>query len=356
MMRALTAAEVRTATATSLGLAEDDLPATVKPALRRALFWLAPASPADIVRCVADPRASCGLHREAVETALEDMLAYGDALEMHKLGTDPWDAPSVVLRPAPPSFVVRGDGSIILLGVAGDQPTPLTPELASGVDEYGPVRRLAQHDDPALPAHLRLLGLTQLSESAWLRTPARAAAGAHVRYWADRLAQLPHEAAAIPDLQILDPAKSVRFYRGRWRMADARSSGIFLARRPRRFGADLWSIAEFVDGECHRLLDLRDDSDRQRPCDLGWRFQAALDAVACHPQQVGMRCDGPHARLDFFSPLPSFAERRLALVGDKQAGAGCLYSYALSSAAVDGEIRALRDQLWMDSFQVEDQP
>ncbi|WP_277313404.1 hypothetical protein [Sphingomonas sp. AOB5] len=353
-MRALTAEQATGATALALGLTQQDGD-MLKAALRRALFWLAPASAADIIRFVLAPLEALGVERDAVETALEEMLAYGDALEMHKLGSDPWDAPRVVLRPAPPTFVQRADGSIILLGVAGDQPTALTPELAARVAEHGPVRRLPVQGDPSLPAHLRLLGLAQLSEAAWLRTPGAIAAGEFVRQWAERLSALPREAAAIPDLQILDPARPVRFYNGRWRPADAKSTGIFLARRPHRFGADLWSIAEFRNGSCHRLLDLGDDSDRQRPCDLAWRIQAAFDALAGHPQQVDLRHAGDVGRLDFFSPLPSFAERRLALVGDKQLGPGRLFSYALPFVAAEQEIRALRDLLWMELFDGKDQ-
>jgi len=355
MMRALTADEAVAAVATTLG-ASADTQACIKAALRRAIFWLAPASSADITRFVAGPLEPLGIERAAVEAALEELLAYGDALEMHKLATDPWDAPDLVIRPAPPSFVQRGDGSVMLLGIAGDQPTSLTPDLAAKVDEQGPVRRLNAPEDPALASHLRLLGLFQISEATWLRTPLQETAAEHIDRWNQRLAQLPWEAAAIPDLEILDPARPVRFYSGRWRAPDARTDGIFLARRPRLYGADLWSIAEFSRGQCHRLLDFRDDSDRQRSCDLGWRFQAAKDALDGHPQEVRVRRSGDGAALDFFSPLPSFAERRLALVGKKSREVGCLFSYAVPDQAVATELLALRDLLWMRDFDHENQP
>lgn len=356
MMRALTPDEAVDATAAALGAVAGYPQTCIKPALRRAIYWLAPASNADIVRFVAEPLEPFGIERTAVEAALEELLAYGEAFEMHKLGTDPWDAPDIVIRPAPPSFVQRGDGSIMLLGIAGDQPTPLTPDLAAKVDEQGPVRRLVAPDDLVLAAHLRLLGLVQISEAVWLRTPTQESATAHVDRWVQRLAQQPREAAAIPNLEILDPARPVRFYSGRWRAPDARTTGIFLARRPRRYGADLWSIAEFSQGECHRLLDLRDDSDRQRSCDLGWRFQAARDALDGHPQKVRVRRGEDNAALDFFSPLPSFGDRRLALVGSKSREAGCLFSYTLPSQCVADETQALRDLLWMHAFDYESEP
>ena len=102
-MRALTNTEAVAITATSLGQpAESDPSTLLKPALRRALFALAPASRADVVRYVAEPLIPLGLDRAAVETALDELVVYGDALEMHKGPDDPWDAPATVLRPAPP--------------------------------------------------------------------------------------------------------------------------------------------------------------------------------------------------------------------------------------------------------------
>lgn len=356
MMRALARHEAVAATAVSLGSASSDPQACIKPALRRAVYWLAPTSRADIVRFVTTPLEPLGIERAAIEAALEEMLTYGDALEMDKLATDPWDAPDVVIRPAPPSFVQRADGSIMLLGVAGDQPTPLTPDLAVRVDEQGPVRRLVAPEDPALTSHLRLLGLVQISETTWLRAPPQETAAAHIERWTQRLAQVPREAATISDLEILDPARPVRFYSGRWRPPDARTGGIFLARRARRYGADLWSVAEFSQGQCRRLLDLRDDSDRQRSCDLGWRFQAARDALDGHPQEVRVGRSDDGAALDFFSPLPSFAERRLALVAKKNRKPGCLFSYAVPDQSVAAELQGLRDLLWMRVFDHESQP
>lgn len=353
MMRALRRDEAVAATAASLGSISGDHQSCIKPALRRAIYWLAPASSSDVVRFAATPLESFAIERAAIEAALEEMLAYGDALEMHKLATDPWGTPEVVIRPAPPSFVQRSDGSIVLLGISGDQPTPLTPDLATKIDERGAVRRLSAPEDTSLVTHLRLLGLTQISEATWLRTPPQEAAAAHVSRWSQCLTQLPREAAAISELEILDPTRPVRYYAGRWRTPDARTTGMFLARRPRRYGADLWSIAEFSQGQCHRLLDLSDNSDRQRSCDLGWRYQAARDALDGHPQIYRVRRSEPGGALDFFSPLPSFAERRLALVGAKVREPGCLFSYALPLASIGIEIQALHDLLWMNDLEHE---
>ena len=51
--------------------------------------------------------------------------------------------------------------------------------------------------------------------------------------------------------------------------------------------------------------------------------------------------------LAFFSPLPAFAERRLAVKGDKSSRAGCLFAYTVPAAAAAGELAALSEKLWL---------
>lgn len=348
MMRALGHDEVLDLVGETLGLSNASATDLIKPALRRGLFLLAPCSRADLIQFVGVPLVHLGITRDDVEAKLDDLVVYGDALEMRKLSSDPWDAPPAVLRPAPPSFVKRADGALIILGVAGDHPSALTPELQERVVETGPVRLLRAGDDDALPAHLKLLGLVPLSEQAWLRTPKVETAVAHRQSWIAQLEQVTETAGRIDDLEILDPERSIRFYTGRWRQPIPSTTGIFVARRPQQYGARLWSIAQFASGACHRLLDVYEDEERQRPCDIAWRLQAAIDSVAGHPQEVRVKSKAGMEKLDFFSPLPAFAERRLALVGTKQQpGTGCLFSFAVDPVHIDAELTALTTHLWM---------
>jgi len=347
MMRALGHDEVLDLVGETLGLSDASATDLIKPALRRGLFLLAPSSRADLIQFVAAPLVPLGITRHDIEAKLDELVTYGDALEMRKLASDPWDAPPAVLRPAPPSFVKRGDGALIILGVAGDHLSALTPELQARVVETGPVRLLRASDDDALPAHLKLLGLMQLSEQAWLRTPKVETAVAHRQSWIAQLERVAETAGRIDDLEILDPERSIRFYAGRWHQQIASTTGIFVARRPQLYGARLWSIAQFTNGACHRLLDVYEDEERQRPCDIAWRLQAAIDAAAGHPQEVRVEGRPGIERLDFFSPLPAFAERRLALIGTKQAGTGCLFSFDIDPVHVEAELTELKTSLWM---------
>lgn len=347
-MRALTPAEAIAITGESLGMSAVQEPlALIKPALRRALFALAPTSRADIVRYVAEPLCPLGIDRDTVESALDELVVYGDALEMRKGPADPWDAPDAVLRPAPPSFVEREDGTLIILGVAGDQPTALPPDLDQRVTTHGPARILHASKAEHLTDHLHALGFAQLSEQAWLRFPAIDTASAHRGYWIEKLAKVAASQGAVDDLEILDWGKPVRYYRGRWRAPTASTSGIFVARRPQLYGARLWSFAAIEKGVCRQILDFYEDQDRQRPCDLAWRLQAAIDADLGHPQPVRVRQVDETCLLDFFGPLPAFVERRLLLAGTKQAGAGCLFSFAIDPTQAAAEITALQRSLWM---------
>jgi hypothetical protein len=54
--------------------------------------------------------------------------------------------------------------------------------------------------------------------------------------------------------------------------------------------------------------------------------------------------------IDFFSPLPSWAQRRLDLLGTPLlAGRGALFTYSLPADEVSEELDFLADRLWMST-------
>jgi hypothetical protein len=348
MIRTLTPDALAAATGVALGITGDCAPIElIKPALRRAAFYLAPASRAELIRFAAEPLEALGVDRDTVEEALDELIIYGDLLEMRRLQNDPWDAPISVIRPAPPSFVERGGGLLVILGVAGELPSALTPDLENRVNALGPVRTLKAGGDEDLAKRLESLGLARLPEAAWLRTPKIESAPAHVGDWKERLAHIAPTPGGVPNLEILDPSRRIRFYKGRWISPSTKTEGLRLARRAQDYGAPLWTIAEFQGGVALKVIDLYQDDDRQRPYDLGWRFQAALDATLGHPQEVGVRRLDKRVALDFFSPLPAFAERRLALVGMKTSDQSSLFSFEMTDQMANVELAALQETLWM---------
>lgn len=350
MIRTLARDELTATTGAALGAnSERSSRSLIRYALRRAAFHLAPASRAELVRFAYDPLMEIGVERDAVEETLDELIVYGDLFEMRRLQSDPWDAPSSVIRPAPPSFVARPSGAIVILGVSGELPTPLTPDLEERLDTSKSVRILHEEKDENLPGRLTLLGLVPLSEAAWLRAPRLEAADAHAAWWQASLAALSPTPGGVPNLEMLDPGRKIRFYKGRWTTPATKTDGVRLVRRPQDYGAPLWSIAEFRQGLALRVADLHENDDRQSPQDLGWRFQAALDASLGHPQEVGIRTVGSGVSLDFFSPLPAFVERRLALAGTKTTGPKRLFSFEMSEQAAAVEVAALQETMWMRS-------
>jgi hypothetical protein len=149
-------------------------------------------------------------------------------------------------------------------------------------------------------------------------------------------------------LQILDSAQPVTYYRGRW-TAPKRQSGNFVARRPQEFGASLWCFVALQDGAPARLLDFPLKKSRWRGCDAAWHVQMALDRRLGHPQLYRRRAVNDGVRLDFFSPLPLWAERRLILFGRPIPPEKCLMSYWLPAGEAKVEERFLQDRLWLSA-------
>lgn len=350
MIRAAAAGEVVARLGTALGLpptgAAVDL---VRPALRRASYNLGTTTAAELVRYVAEPLTGLGVGREVVEIAFDDAVVYGDLIETPRTSEDPWDAPPRVIRPAPPCYVARPDGTVVVLGVSGDLPSALTAELDALIDRDGPVRILRGHDDPSLPVRLEGVGFLRIPEAVWLREPRRETAVDHVAAWRGRLTATSADPGGVPNLEIVDPSAKPTFYAGRWRPPRSDEAGLRVARRPRRYGSPAWCAALFEAGVAMRILEFEPEDPRTSPRDLAWRLQAAIDAARGTPQRARRVAEGSASRLDLFSPLPSFAERRLALVGRKTTGGGRLFGYVLCDEAVAAEAAALAATMWIET-------
>jgi hypothetical protein len=73
----------------------------------------------------------------------------------------------------------------------------------------------------------------------------------------------------------------------------------------------------------------------------------ALDRRFGHPQIYRRRAADDGVRLDFFSPLPLWAQRRLIIFGRPVPPKKCLMSYLLPSGEAKVEERFLQDRLWL---------
>jgi hypothetical protein len=232
-----------------------------------------------------------------------------------------------------------------LLGIAPDEVTPLPSLLAARVAYEGVVRLLKSEPAEDLATALRDLGWLELSQTAWLKAPKKESA-AHMRE--AMIAKLLEQPAsgAIPDALILDPSRDPHYYASRW-VSPAHESGYFVARRPQAHGSPLWGFAALTNGVVTKFLDLPLKGTRWRGCDVAWHLQMAIDDGLGRKQSYRSRSADGGAYLDLFSPLPLWAERRLAVLGHPAPREKCLFTYWIPEREVISEEEFLRERLWL---------
>jgi hypothetical protein len=348
---AITSDAAATAAVQTLGLDPESVditgPEALTASLRRAASFLSPTTPGALVRAVDDALASLAGYtdetRPALESMLDAMLSCGDLLELIVEG----ERRQRHLFLGPPAFVRRASGASLLLGIRPDG-TPLLGDDLMGYVEYeGHIRLLpADHD---LTDRLAHEGLTALRATQWLRAPRPEPASVHLAAYAARLDALD-DAGVIEGVRLIDPATRPTFYQGRWRDPKQSDQGLFVGRRPQEYGAPLWCVVDVVGGEVRRGVDLPVDFGITPGADDAWRLQAAMDRLNGTPQRFALR-PAPQVGttvLDLFSPLPSWAQRRLDVVGMPiMRSRGALFSYALADAEVSEEVAFLEEMVWM---------
>jgi hypothetical protein len=351
-VRRLSPDEVAASAIRALGLDETGVdlfsPEALAASLRRAASFLCPATPGRIVQSVVEILDGLPGYSEQtkghLETMLDSLLAYGDLLE---LPTDSTDAARRRIFLGPPSYIRRASGSYLLMGVRPDATALIGEELSPFIDYEGHVRTVRSSD--SAEELIASSGLTELSAEQWLQAPRAAAAGDVVDEYVRRL-QAAGPSGDIEDARIIDPSAPVTYYLGRWRAPKRNDEGQFVARRPQAYGADLWCFAAVSRGNVVRLVDLPVAVSLAPGADEAWRLQAALDALAGHPQRMRVRTGGQANLMviDVFSPLPSWAQRRLDVVGTPLLRSrGALLSYGVPQEEFEEELRFLEEMLWM---------
>lgn len=346
--------EAATRAVAILGLDRDsvELFATegLSASLRRAASFLCPASPRQIADAVLNALSplSQGLEREVVADALDALVGSGDLLELRQ----PADQTRLLFL-GPPSFVEKHPGKYLLLGIR-PRAAALLDEASSGLEViYNAHTRSVQMDPAPGNASLVAAGLRPLSKEQWTRTP-RCEPAAQVIAKARGELSAEHAApGAISSLTIIDPAKPVLFYKGRWREPANEDNGIFTGRRPQAYGAPVWCVVEIANGVPQAVLDLPVNSNVAPGWDDARRIQAALDAENGNPQIYRIRVSAQKGStiFDFFMPLPSWAERYIAISGcPAQNGPKSLFSYCLPDEAVGDAQRFLSASLWMTAI------
>lgn len=353
-MKELTVSHVHELAVKSLGLDPDATDLTsleaISEMLRRAAGLLCPCDRSSLLEAVLTSlRGIADDAHDTVTRCLEALIASGDLIEMLRSDDDP-DSRYSQIYAAPPSFIKRMNGAVILLGVGTDGLYPLPEELLCRVEKYNHLRRLPCDMEHNLPARLSAMGFVDIPEIAWLARPLQESPERYLVRM-DELLDTSPPAGDDLELQIIDPEANVRFYRGRWAMPNIRT-GRFVAKRSVRYGSGIWSYVELKQGVVRRLTDLPSPGEHWRGCDVAWRLQAAIDAVRGVPQQMRIRSSSTTADVfDLFSPIPAWASRRWDTLGNPAVPSGCLMSYSIPQREVKEELDFAREMLWLDVVQ-----
>lgn len=336
----------------TLGLDEGSIGLTsaegVAVSLRRAASFMCPTSPSRLVDAVlgaVHPIHGDELKREDLMTVLDQLVASGDLLELRQESTQS----TRLLYLAPPSYIERVPGTYILMGVRPFGAPLIGDELAESI-EHESHTRILKCDPARAESEMRSRGLHGVPRDQWVSRPGVETPAELITRYGGRL-DVAGEAGQLNDLVLLDPIKKVRYYKGRWRSPADSDNGDFVARRPQAYGADLWCLIRFVNGTPQRLIEFPVHDPVVPGRDEAWRYQAAIDALRGTPQQFRLRWGArasDDVTLDFFSPLPGFAERYVQFAGLALGKTpGVLYSFRLPSRAVADVKKFLTDMLWM---------
>jgi hypothetical protein len=321
----------------------------IAASLRRAAAFLCPCSARTLTRAAIEPieelASDSNQLRETVEETLQKLVGYGDLLEHREFEPQIGTEPSSLLYAAPASFVARKSGAAILLGIVPEIST-MPEEIAGRIQYVNHVRRIPPNAAFDVHMSLRQLGLIELSYEGWTKAPRPESFQQLLNRFNERLSEAPPSGETL-GLILLDSSKPVRYYRGRW-VETKSQTGQFVARRPQAYGADLWCYVEMSNGEPIKFVDLPCGPSRVRGCDEAWRIQLAKDAQHGNPQVFRVR-SGPGASriIDFFSPVPMWAQRRWDALGEPIPSAGCLFSYRFSEEEVAEEINFASEMLWL---------
>jgi len=316
--------------------------------LRRTAGMLCPCSRTAlrtaIVECLSSLHDLYDLPSR-IDELTDELIVAGDLLELSDVTTADTDAKGTWVFAAPPAFVERKSGSVFLTGIVPDHDSILPESLGMRVVHSKNTRYIEPQAGEDLAELLASEALARLPESEWLKAPKTQTASAHLEKAMQRLASEP-TCAPITGLVIIDPETRPTYYRGRW-TAPKGQSGIFVSRRPQEFGAPIWCFAELQAGLLARVVDLPLSTYRWRACDAAWHLQMAIDQENGRPQRYRITQLANVCRLDFFSPLPLWAERRLMVLGEKRPGEKSLFAYEIPAAEIGEEEEFLRTDLWL---------
>lgn len=321
--------------------------AVVAAVLRRAAASTCPCPRETIVDIATeslygldDPETIKDCVREVLDrlVVIGDLLELGNALSLPGVAAEDW------VYCAPPTFVVQ-HGSILILGIEAEDQAAMPPALRQSMRSRRELRFIPNGAGDEASQQLTEAGYLEVSRTAWTRLPPERTA---MQFKDDAVRRLQDSGGRgeLEGLTVIGPPHASNNFKARWRSPGA-LTGYFVGRRPQAFGASIWVFAELDQGRSARYIDLPWSAARFRGCDLGWRIQSALDALAGTPQSYRIvSVSDDLDRYEFSSPLPLWIERRLRIHGEKVRAGGALIAYELTRDVDHAIDDLLQSRMW----------
>lgn len=337
----------------TLGLPVMDIPevddAFIACSTRRLAGFLCPCNSsvikAELMNSLSIVVEADGALEERIDQVIDKLVIGGDLLELNDIPNSNLGRVGM-LYAAPPSFTIRPNGQILIIGITADEVSP-PGSIFSRIEYEGFKRLINPLAEENLASKLIEIGLVHLNEKTWLRLPNQQTAEKVLNDFDARLKNsIP--SGDVPGLVILDFNRDINFYRKRW-VNPKDYTGTFVARRPQVYGAPIWCYAELKNGIVNKFIDmpLHENGISQRACDAAWFLQMAIDHCQNRPQEYRVRIENGMKVLDFFSPLPIWAERRFIAVGSWVKAQQCLFSYSINEEEFSETTRFLKEYLWL---------
>lgn len=319
----------------------------IAASVRRAASFLCPTTPGNLARSVTEVLSGFpGFEADTAQNVRDIVslcVGYGDLVEL-PLDFDGRTQRRLFL--GQPAFVRRNARTALLIGIRPEGVPLVNDELVPNIEYRGHARSIHVAGDDSISDLLELEGLIDLHPNLWMKAPKPSSPEDLVATYTKRLDAAPLS-GDVEGVTIIDPASRVTYYRGRWRVLKSRESGYFVGRRKQAVGADLWCFMTVLGGVVGKLVDLPLLSHLASGADEAWRLQAALDAARGSHQRVRVHEQADTAVLDFYAPLPAWAQRRLDVVGIPiERSKGALFSYSLPHDDLEAELHHLGEMMW----------
>lgn len=281
---------------------------------------------------------------KVIPNVIDSLISYGDLLELTSIDDG---IRKKRIYCGPPAFVRLNEKSVLLMGVVPDHFIPLSEKLESKVICTNHVRRLDNLEESDLDI-LYDVGLIEFPQQYWMRSPTLESPEKYLR----RVNELLDEQNPAEDIEnttflCSKPESKKSKYKNKWTRL-LPDNGRYVARRPRKYGNDIWSYVEVKEHQVIKVLNLPVTGKDIRECDEGWRIQLALDCLNNNAQQVTIRESFDFmAIFDFTTPVPKWALRRWDAIAEPIPTRNSLFSYKFTLEDCEQETDFCSKGLWM---------